>query len=236
MIPAENSSCVVLVPVGSQIEPACEAGLKDLEKRGYPVWRVRGYAAIDQGRNQMATDAIAQGFKETMWIDSDIAFDPNAVDRLRTHQLPITCGVYPKKGKRELAIHVLPGTEKIVFGKDASLTEIKYAATGFLHVRREVYLKVQADLKLPLCNTRWKNPMVPFFMPMVQPESWGSWYLAEDYAFSERARRCGYQVWADTSIRLGHIGSYSYSWEDAGSDTKRFASYTYHLTDQKNES
>lgn len=43
---------------------------------------MRGYAAIDQCRNQMATDAFAQGFAETMWIDSDIAFSPDDVDRL----------------------------------------------------------------------------------------------------------------------------------------------------------
>ena len=76
-----------------------------------------GYAAIDQGRNQMATDALIEGFDETMWIDSDIEFHPDAVDQLRTHELPICCGVYPQKGRRALACHVLPGTPRMVFGK-----------------------------------------------------------------------------------------------------------------------
>jgi hypothetical protein len=35
-------------------------------------------------------------------------------------------------------------------------------------------------------------------------------YLTEDYA-SERARRCGYRLVADTTIRLQHIGAYGYS-------------------------
>ena len=46
------------------------------------------------------------------------------------------------------------------------------------------------------------------------------WYLAEDFAFCERARQCGYTILADTTIRLGHIGSCEYSWEEAGSDTR----------------
>ena len=48
--------------------------------------------------NQLATDALMQGFEETMWIDSDVAFSPDDVQQLRDHDLPITCGIYPKKG------------------------------------------------------------------------------------------------------------------------------------------
>jgi len=124
----DASPCVVLVPVQSAIEPACEAALVALERRGYAVRRVRGYAAIDQGRNQMATDALRDGFEETMWIDSDIAFDPNDIERLRAHRLPIVSAIY-----------------------------------------------------------------------------------------------------ADTRIRLGHVGTYSYTWEDAGTSKRRFPSFRLRL-------
>jgi hypothetical protein len=55
-----TSRCIVLVPVGGAIDPGCEDGLRELERRGYPVWRVRGYSAIDAARNQMASGALAQ--------------------------------------------------------------------------------------------------------------------------------------------------------------------------------
>lgn len=55
---APTSRCVILMPVGGAIEPRCEDGLRELERRGYPVWRVRGYSAIDAARNQMASDAL----------------------------------------------------------------------------------------------------------------------------------------------------------------------------------
>ena len=42
-------------------------------------------------RNRLATEALADGFEELMWIDADIAFDPRSVDRLRSHNLPIVC-------------------------------------------------------------------------------------------------------------------------------------------------
>lgn len=232
MLPfSTQSKCVVLVPVGGHIEPACEAALRELERRGYPVWRVRGFAAIDQARNQMATDALNQGYDETLWIDSDVGFNPNDVELLRRHRLPIVCAIYPKKGMRALAAHVLPGTPSLTFGKGGGLVEIRFAATGFLLVHREVYTRMERELKLPTCNLQFKQPMVPYFQPMVIDDPGGPWYLAEDYAFCERARRCRFPILADTRVRLFHFGSYGYSWEEAGNDVWRYDTYTHFITD-----
>ncbi|MBQ3225614.1 MAG: hypothetical protein IJB48_01005 [Clostridia bacterium] len=220
------SHCVILVPFLGYIHQECDASLKELERRGYQVRRIGGYSAIDQGRNQMATDALIDGFEETLWIDSDIAFHPDDVEKLRARNLPIVAALYPQKGRRALASHVIPGTKKMTFGKEGGITEILYAGTGFLLVRREVYLKMLEDLHLPYCNERFEKPTIPFFQPLIRSIENGTWYLAEDYAFGHRARACGYKIWADTTIRLGHIGNYRYSWEDAGMERRRFATFT----------
>lgn len=230
--PMDRRRCVVLVPYTGAIEPECEDALKELERRGYAVRRVRGFAAIDQARNQLATDALIDGYEETLWIDSDIGFHPNDVDRLRSHQLPIACGVYSQKGKRSLACHALPGTPHLKFGKEGGLHEILYAGTGFLLIRREVYLRMQRELDLPVCNERFEHPMVPYFQPLAHLDDDGTWYLAEDYAFSQRALACGFRVLADTTIRLWHIGKQRYGWEDAGIDRQRYPAFTLHLEGQ----
>ncbi len=102
--PMDNSKCVILVPVAHHIEPDCDRALREPETRGYAVRRVWGYAAIDQGRSLVATDALADGFEELMWIDADIGFDPSSVDRLRSHNLPVACVIYPKKGQPGLSV------------------------------------------------------------------------------------------------------------------------------------
>jgi hypothetical protein len=230
----DPTRCVVLVPIGGSVVPACEEALAELERRGYQVRRVRGYSAIDQGRNQMATDAMADGFDETMWIDSDVGFDPDDIERLRQHNVPIVCGIYPQKGRRVLACHVLAGTEKLIFGDEGGLTEILYAGTGFLLVRREAYETIQRELQLPLCNERFGGrPMVPYFQPMSHPETVesevsGHWYLAEDFAFCQRARQAGFTICADTRVRLMHYGNYGYSWEDAGMELQRYRTFHFH--------
>jgi hypothetical protein len=223
--------CAILVPYNTSIHQECERSLKELELGGYPVRRVSGYAAIDQGRNQMATDALLAGFAETFWIDSDIGFDPDDVERVRRARFPICCGIYPQKGKRAIASHVIPGTTKLVFGEGGGPVELLYCGTGFLHIRREVYLTVIRQLKLPVCNERFERPMFPFFLPMIRASDDGHWYLAEDYSFCERARQCGYKIMADTRIRLWHFGQYGYGWEDAGAAPSRYGSYSLNLAE-----
>jgi hypothetical protein len=278
------SSCVILVPANNGIEPACDQALRQLERMGYPVWRVPGFSQINTARSQLATDAIARGFDELMWIDSDTEFDPAAVERLRSHNLPIVSGLYPKNGSRALASSLLPQTQKIVFGEGGGLLEIRDAATGFLLTKRQVYLDIQRCCNLPVCNLQFNKPLVPFFMTMVveveetpsprpspvpstssgQAEGEGDergdrtsevgtrsvgdespltphhspaakqyWYLSEDFAFSHRARQAGYKIYADSTIRLGHIGRYTYAWEDAGTSLNRYSTFHFQVSDAK---
>jgi hypothetical protein len=231
--------------VATHIEPDCERGLTQLEARGYSVRRVYGYAAIDQARSQMASDALADGFHELMWIDSDIGFDPDSVDRLRSHGRPIVCGIYPKKGQRALACNLLPGTTQVTFGREGGLLEIAYAATGFLFTRREVYEDVARSSELPLCNQRFGRPIRPYFLPMLVEDrvtgaspndSPDRWYLGEDFAFCERARRAGHRILADTTIRLFHIGRHGHSWEESGMSLPRFARFDFHVNRRSEES
>jgi len=231
--PLDPARCVVLVPHNGVIHSECEDALKELERRGYTVRRVSGYAAIDQGRNQMVTDALVDGFEETLWIDSDVGFYADDVERLRSHPVPIVSGIYPQKGKRSLASQVLPGTPNITFGEAGGLVEMLYAATGFLLVRREAYLTIQRQLNLPICNERFGRALLPFFMPLIHKIDDGHWYLAEDYSFCERARQCGFKIYADTRLRLWHIGTYRYGWEDAGIDRQRFGTFTLNFGDNQ---
>ncbi len=224
-----NNRCVILVPFTGAIEWGCEEGLQALEKRGYQVRRVPGFSAIDFGRCVMARDALLAGFDELMWIDSDVCFHPDDVEKLRKHQQPIVCGIYAKKGRREFACEFQADTQEVQFGQNGGLLQIRYAGFGFMHTRRTVYEIVREYLQLPACNQRFGPDLFPWFMPMLVPDGSGQWYLSEDYAFCERARQAGFRVMADTKIRLFHLGTHGFSWEEAGKDLDRYASYTYRI-------
>ena len=178
----------------------------------------------------MATIALAEGFEELVWVDSDTRFSPDAITRLRSHNLPIVGGICAVKGERRFACKTLTGDSEIVFGEMGGLKELGFLGTGFMLTRREVYDSVRRHFDLPMC-AGGKHGLVPFFQPMVwfEPETERTLYLSEGYSFCERARQCGYKILADTSIRLGHIGQATYYWEDAGSTLTRYKSYRFRI-------
>jgi hypothetical protein len=173
----------------------------------------------------MATKALDDGFDVLVWIDADMRFDPDDVDRLRTHGRPFVAAIGAKKGKRELACHVLPGTTEIVFGPRGGLVPLRYIGCAFVVTRRALYERMRTELDLPACNKQFGEHIVPYFIPTVVEDERGPWYLEGDYSFCERAHAIGVEILADTRIRVHHVGTYAYSWEDAGRDVERFDDY-----------
>lgn len=219
-----GSRCIVLVPYLTHVEPACERGLRELERRGLEVRRYPSTAAVDRTRSEVATAALLEGFDELMWIDSDVVFEADDVNRMRAHALPIVAGVYAKKGSGGLAVHLERDARELRVGEGGGLTRVRYVGAGFLLTRRAVYMDIAQTFSLPVCNTRFGVPIVPYFLPMVIPEqatAGGYWYLGEDYAFCERARQAGHAIMVDSAIRLGHVGTYVYGWEDAAQSIPR---------------
>jgi hypothetical protein len=223
--PSPRSTCVVLVPVARYVEPPCEQALRGLEQAGYTVRRVWGHSDIARGRSIMATEALAEGFEELMWIDADVVFAPADVDRLRGHGVPLVGGVYPLKGKRRLALTLLEKEQVLVFGKGGGLIEVKHVATGFLYTHRSVYEAIQEHHRLPVCRAEKPCGVVPYFLSVIAEEGGVHSYLSEDFSFCYRARAAGLKVLADTAFRLGHVGAYTYSWEDAGREVQRGPSF-----------
>jgi hypothetical protein len=221
----DASRCLVIVPYLETIDPACETGLRALEARGYRVQRSDSSAAIDRARSELATQALADAsVEEILWVDSDIAFEPDAVDRLRSHGLPLAGALFAKRGKPEFGCKFLDEPAEMTLGEGGGLVEVRYLGTAFLLTHRRVYEDVARKFSLPICNARAGKPSVPFFLPMVIHDPvMEYWYLSEAWSFCERARQAGHKVMVDTCIRLLHVGRYGYGWEDIARPTQRAA-------------
>ena len=193
----EPSRCVVLVSYHSHIKACCDRSLKELEKRGYPIRRVAGFAAIDQARNQLVTDALIDGYEETLLISPNIGFRSDDVDRIRTLQLPICCDFV--RTDQTVFMHQ-PQNE--FSGQPHGLSPIAVASANLLHIRRNVYLRVLQHSGLPICNERFGHPLIPFFRPMHFDNETGSIYLDDIQAFSRRVQDSGYDIFADPTIEI----------------------------------
>lgn len=224
----ESPPCCVLVPFRGGIDPYCEQSLLVLEARGYRVKRVEGLSDISRGRSILASEALNEGFSELMWIDSDIRFHPDDVDKLRRHSLPLIGGAYVKKGGFGFACRFLKQKQHVNFGETGGLIPVKYVGTGFFLTRKEVYETMRKKEKLLPFQSRKGAYAIPYFRHLEFGRGRNRVLLGEDYSFCERATRCGYRLMIDTSIRLAHVGPYPYSWEDV-QVKERFKSATIEI-------
>ena len=210
----DPKKCCIMVPSRDGIDQACERGLYELARRGYHLYIMRGVTSIDQIRSQMATDALEQGFERLFWIDDDIVFNPDDVDRLCASELPLIGGVYPKKGEPQLTTRWKPSTTSIVLGEGGGVLEVTYASTGFLLTHASVYARVLSEHGLLPMVGQFGRRMTPYFQPMIVKIDGADYYLAEDWSFCHRAAAAGIPIMVDTRPRLMHVGRYAYSWED----------------------
>lgn len=215
IIKKSNKNCVILVPCNGGIEFKTDESLRILESRGYEVWRVPGWSCISQARSKITYDAIyRRKFEEIFWIDSDISFNPDDVDKIRNYNLPIVGAAYSMKGWPIMTFSPLNEKEIVFNEKTEKLTEVKALATGFLCIKAEVFHTMKEKLNIPVCNTSFSAETIPFFKPEIWTENGNACYLGEDFSFCIKASNCGYKIYLDSSVKLGHIGKYTYDWED----------------------
>jgi hypothetical protein len=224
--PRRRDGYIALVPHLNGIEHETEQGLLELERQGVRVIRRGGSSQIDIARNRLASLAIGEKYKQLIFIDSDIGFDPTDAIRLLVRPEPVIAGIYAKKNHRELSSCFADDIAEVAFGSLASgFYPLKYAATGFLKISVDVLCKMISQLSLPLCDAQWNDSHWPFFQPSVIQSGQGHHYLGEDWAFSHRLAQVGVTPLADTSIRLWHFGKHGFGWEDAGAERQRFTGY-----------
>jgi hypothetical protein len=209
--------CVVLVPSGKVSDRRFEEALAELSRRGYPIRRVRQDGAPPGFRDRLATDALAEGFSELLWLDPAIAFDPTDVERLRVHDVPFVCGTYPASGWAALACEFFPGTGRVRFGTGGGPIPVLSCGLGFALVRRAVF---EAIAQLVGAGAE----LTYFTAPSAKADSAAR--VAEDVAFCRRAQRAGFDVVVDTSVRLWRTGVTRLGWEDAGGERQRHADFT----------
>jgi len=227
--PPGRSKSVVLVPHLDGVEPECEDGLGRLERLGVRVVRRRGSSQVDVVRNEMASDALHDGFDSILFVDADLGFDHRDALRLLARPEPVVSAFYAKKGPRELASILADGVPEVLLGPESpGPYPLKYAAAGFLRIRASALRLMIERLHLPLCNLDWGRGCWPFFQPLIAEAGGGRpHYLGEDWAFSHRLRQVGITPLADATIRLYHFGRHGFSWEEAGDHRPRHRSYRF---------
>jgi hypothetical protein len=200
---------------------------------------------ITRARNFVANKFLRQPlYTHLLFIDSDIAFPPDALPRFLRSGKDVVCGVYPVKhldiGKLrrlsptlsddEAEAASLGYTVKFRPGcrvDDQGFVSVEYGPAGFMLIKREVLEKLAEAYPELRYGGAYVNNSSPdqmnfaFFDTSIDQKTLE--YLPEDYAFCRRWTSLGGEVHADVNSRFTHVGSRDYSGD--------FPAFLAHLRD-----
>ena len=182
-------SCLALRPVGDVAFSLTESSL------------------IYDARNTLAKKAVTEGFDRILWLDSDMTFSPDLLERLSARLdtgIEFVSGLY---FKRRQPIAPVIFKECGAFEKDGETKTIattyddypdglfEIAACGFGGVM------MTTDLVLEVAQ-RFGFP----FSPILG--------FGEDLSFCCKVARLGKKMYCDSSIKMGHVGYKTFSESD----------------------
>jgi hypothetical protein len=219
------------------------------------VIRLIGYARIagfDVSLSMVNHDALISRARSTLlaafldnlsathllFVDADISFEPQQVERLLRFDKDFTGALYPLKSMdwdlipqrcvergesvQQAALSYvgtfLPEVERKQEGDFATGV---YAGGGFQLIRRNALLKMIAAYpethfnsvhSLPMSGARRdsvrSSNLFALFDCIIDPET--GVYLSEDYSFCLRWRKIGGEIWIDGASKLTHTGPYDF--------------------------
>lgn len=155
---------------------------------------------VYNARNNLARQAIKAEADYVLWLDSDMVFSPDLLQRMmkvsKEHDIDFLTGLCFRR-KPPYTPCLFDKLERLENGAGASYTALmsvpdgrfKVGGCGFAGVlmTTDVILSVSAKF-----GGRMFDPLPGF---------------GEDVAFCWRARQCGYDIWCDSEIELGHVGN-----------------------------
>ena len=190
---------------------------------------------IDVARNMLTVEAldahiVAQrsGYKDApkvthlMWIDDDMVYTPDLLERLLARDLDFVGGLchdrrHPFKPviEREISTEwgVDPGTYGWMFDFPRNqLVDVDATGGACILVKREVFEKVRVDDCRKRCALATDSPGYEKQLAK-HVEDYTDWWTpanneghSEDLSFCRRARASGFKLAVDTSLDIGHVG------------------------------
>lgn len=154
------------------------------------VVATEGYT-ISENRNYIAIQAIKNNSDYLFFVDDDMVFPSDTLERLLARQKDII-GVASRSRCLPLksTVQLLDGTILSEFPKE--LKEVKQVGTGIMLVKMEVFEKIDK----PYFNT--KTHINGFTLQ------------GEDAWFCEKAKEKGFKIWCDGTLSVKHIGDFLY--------------------------
>lgn len=206
-----NKKIYLAIPAyDSRIDVLCMASIlnniKDLESRGYDVIfnTKMGDPYIDQARNWLVNTFLRTKATDMIFIDTDLAFDTDAIYRLMRCDKGVVGGVYPFRSEDQNGFPVSPildENQKPVH--ENGLVECQFIPTGLMRINRSVFEALKPEHQM---FTDDSGETKYFRTGQVFIHEGDTRWWGEDNYFCEICRRCGIKIYCDPMISFVHMG------------------------------
>lgn len=161
---------------------------------------------VDDGRNRLVRDFLETDCVQLVFLDADVSWQPKDLKALVEHDADIVAGVYPRRGDDEpFPVKPLPGDR---WARADGLVEVEGAPTGFMKIRRHVLKAMSRGVpRFRGSDDVFDRPMIPLIFERGLNDVNR---VGGDIEFCKRARACGYKVYVDPMMELGHRGTKDY--------------------------
>ena len=149
----------------------------------------QGATLVYVGRDKLANKAMNECYTHILWLDSDMIFTEDLLDDLMYSGKPFVTGIAHSRRAPHVSCifkEIWPKVDRWE-GCEYPIQAFRIGGCGFACVL------IDTDIVRNVYN---KNGTA--FFPMRE--------LGEDLAFCKRATDMGYEIWAEPSVKLGHIG------------------------------
>lgn len=151
---------------------------------------------IADARNEIVEFALQQNANYIYWLDDDVIAPPDAFLRMYNQHKDIINGVYWSKSNPPMPLLFRNHLEGPYWDWHVGdLIEIDAAGMGLTLVKTDVYRKMAKELPGPWYSVEYSS----FAGVKASPFN-----NTEDLYFYWKARKLGYQVWADTGVQGLH--------------------------------
>lgn len=168
---------------------------------------------IGYGRNVLAALFLESDYDYQLFIDADVAFEPDVVGRLILADKDFICCPYRKKTQDNSVIYSVNFEDhKNINIDDKGITQIKRGPAGLTLIHRRVYEKLIAkhpDLHIKNYSSISKEAakyLYNFWETELQDGMW----IGEDVKFSDLVREAGFKFHALVDGETTHYGSFGY--------------------------
>lgn len=199
------------MPVAGGYTPSMVSSLLELVRtnpggHAYVFHPVVNESLISRSRSRLATEFLASECDYLLSIDSDIQFPVDALERLLSHDKDIVAAPYAAK--------IVPSKWAVALGDDIpdyvqGLMPVRYVPAGFTLVKRKVF-ETLATPELQYFEEASDTPYYAFYLPMLHQSKGRQVFLSEDFAFCQRAKDAGFELWCDFDVALQHWGLYRF--------------------------